>query len=349
MYSNRKFQPATFVIADFGLPLKRTLSLLNCSYSDLDHVECVSEKSAEGDLLVLFHYIKNENAPPASVAHIRGHVIEYTAESTRLVCRSIPVPVELEDFDSEIQGAVIVWTLGGTRIRAFHALGRIWYSTHRDLNCLDQRWVENSETFGQILAKTPNRPLPNPGEVMTFNLQPGLPDSGHISWMRHDQNLFVMNRLENIQPRNINLGDYKYAIIYQPGTEKCYTISSKSFIEERVVRGNHRHIYCAYEKFLRSEEENFSYLSEDLKKLYQLAREKFVRHMASAFNRRYIQGAYVRVDPAPHRFLRSIEGGKPESTRKDSVISFILQEVNNSEPDDIANMVVQYMRNMRNF
>lgn len=320
--SVRVNEPAINFLAANKLPFADTLRILNCPHSleASEKLVVTSYANSNDDWLVNFHYVKGAHEDPV-VGHVRGWVVLYeqgfqfsTKMRVKLVCRGMKVPKILQGGDLDPTGADVIKMVckyGDTRLRIFSALGRTWISSHRSLDCSNDRWIENAATFGELLStanlsghfervargKVVSFTVPNSGVVD--------PSDGMMVWDPSDWSAVSYS---SEVPEN-----YLNVTFYDQSTGECWTRLSPQKFEECILRGNSGSLFEAFENSIRTGE-SFGFLSTAERQRYTAARTKFFELCHHYYTLRYVKRVYVRTNSHLHRFLKFLdecEHGRP--------------------------------------
>ncbi len=308
------------------LPFSATLALLDCphSYEASNNLVVTSYAECGGSYLVNFHYKKDLHEDP-TVGHVRGWVVLYEKDAKpRLVCRGMRVPKILNGGDLDPVGESIVRVVcrnGDTRLRIFSALGRTWISSHRSLDCLNDRWIENSVTFGELLATanlTGHFDQVSRGKVVSFVVpSSGAVDSSDGLLIWDPQTWTAVSYSTEVPETYLNV------TFYNQSTGECWTRLSAKKFEECTLRGNSGSLFESFEASLRANED-FHHLSTAERQRYLAARSNFFGMAHHYYTRRYVKGEFVQTNAHLHRFLKFLqecENGKPLTVEQVEQIS----------------------------
>ena len=323
--------------ARFGFSITKLAKFLNFELTteNCDKVRVTSYAESSQGLLLNFHYAKNQHESP--VGHIRGQVVLFpgTSSDPVEVVPGIRAPRIVEDGQSEIFGIPIATRHGNVRIRIFKALGKVWFSSHRSLDCTKDRCVEFKETFGQSMSRLD----------LSFHTDAVFRSEGNLvvsfvlpsnSSTRIDDGLFVWSRLDSGSPWNM-IGDCKMwnvqevlanfnrvgpvtsITFYNPATRDSCVILSPKRKYECEARGKSGSLFESLEAGLRADgsisADCLLLLSEKSIDAYQQCRAATLTHLRTGFNTRYVKGAYFRTKANLHAILCSMQESTTDFTK----------------------------------
>ena len=316
--------------SQFGFSVTKLAKFLNFELTteNCNKVRVTSYAESSQGLLLNFHYAKNQHE--STVGHIRGQVVLFPGRSTEPVevVPGVRAPRIVSDNQPEIFGIPIATRHGNVRIRIFKALGKVWFSTHRSLDCTKDRWVEFKETFGQSMSRLD----------LTFHTDAVFKGDGNLvvsfilpsdSSTRIDDGLCVWTRADGLSPWKMvgecktwsveqvlagfesTGGQVTSITFYQPDARDCCVLLSPKRKFECESRGQSGSLFESLETGLRADGSISSaclvLLPENTIEAYQKCRLATLNHLRIGFNSRYVKGTYFRTKANLHAVLCSMQ------------------------------------------